>query len=275
MHLLHNPASPCIDMKLNCKGNLTVGRKLMEVGNSPILKKAEEWRPKVQKQKDDTIFLNIDEDGKTTKVSEEEMNNPSKLKTVAPTPSKGLLEYKSDPVDRDWAGSGLVATIVTGETSLSIQQRVEDAGFINVEFIPMGGDRLFLRSRNNEDVWTVFNKAIDFEQNIDGSQQQSGHDFEHDGRDVDALMAGLNKEWHTNDVPIDAEKHVNSKENGTAVLKNASFHDNNTPSHDTAAAVLPAHLLPGSSSHTCNVPKVISATASKKKICCWVQTFFS
>lgn len=223
------------------------------------------------------------------------MNNPSKLKTVASTPSKGLLEYKSDPVDRDWAGSGLVATIVTGETSLSIQQRVEDAGFINVEFIPMGGDRLFLRSRNNEDIWTVFNKAIDFfslflsevhkwstedvryergawlrvyggpEQNIDGSQQQSGHDFEHDGRDVDALMAGLNKEWHTNDVPIDAEKHVNSKENGTAVLKNASFHDNNTPSHDTATAVLPAHLLPGSSSHTCNVPKVISATASKKK----------
>jgi hypothetical protein len=45
----------------------------------------------------------------------------------------------------------------------------------------------------------------------------------------------------------------------------ASLHDNNSPSHDSVAAMLPAHMLPGSSSHTCNVTKVIPATGSKKK----------
>jgi len=74
----------------------------------------------------------------------------------------GLLEYTSTKEDNDWALSGIVATVGAEETIESVQHRVEDAGFSNVEVIPMGGDKVFLRCRNNDDIMQVFNEAIDF-----------------------------------------------------------------------------------------------------------------
>jgi len=73
-----------------------------------------------------------------------------------------LLEYTSSKEDMDWAHSGIVATLALDETILSVQQRVEDAGFTNVEVTPMGGDKVFLRCRNNEDIMHVFKEAIHF-----------------------------------------------------------------------------------------------------------------
>jgi len=55
---------------------------------------------------------------------------------------------------------------------LSVQHRVEDAGFNNVEFIPMGGEKVFLRCRNNDDILKVFNEAIHFFGMIFSSVQQ-------------------------------------------------------------------------------------------------------
>jgi hypothetical protein len=106
-----------------------------------------------------------------------------------------------------------------------------------------------------EDVFLT-EEATNSEQNNDGSQQQSGNDLEHDGGDVDTLLADLNKEWHTNHVPYVDVKLDNSKENGTAILEHASFHDNNSSSHD--------HMLPSSSSHTCNVPNHVPIIADVK-----------
>ena len=130
-------------------GNTKEARTEREVGNSPVLTKVEEGRPRVGKM-EDVIYLNVDEEGRTTRVTEEEMDQLV------------LLEYKSDPVDREWAGSGVVATVVTGETILSIQHRVEDAGFVDLEVISMGGDKVFLRCRSNDDIWKVFNDVVDF-----------------------------------------------------------------------------------------------------------------
>jgi len=39
---------------------------------------------------------------------------------------------------------------------------VEDVGFSNMGVIPMGGDRVFIRGRNNENIWEVYNLAKDF-----------------------------------------------------------------------------------------------------------------
>ena len=55
-----------------------------------------------------------------------------------------------------------MATLALYETMLSVQQRVEDAGFSNVEVISMGGDMFLLHCRNNEDIMHVFNEAIHF-----------------------------------------------------------------------------------------------------------------
>jgi len=55
----------------------------------------------------------------------------------------------------------MVATIVTGDSTISIQQRVEDAWFTSVVVTPMGSDRVFLHCTRGDDIWQVFNSAID------------------------------------------------------------------------------------------------------------------
>jgi len=53
-----------------------------------------------------------------------------------------------------------VERVVSRDSSLSLQQRVEDAGFVNVVVTPMGSDRGFLHCLGGDDIWKVFNEAI-------------------------------------------------------------------------------------------------------------------
>jgi len=76
--------------------------------------------------------------------------------------SEGVLVYTSTPEDRLWANGGMVAKVVSGDSSLSIQQRLEDAGFNNVVVTLMGSDRVFLYCTGDADIWNVFNEALHF-----------------------------------------------------------------------------------------------------------------
>jgi len=92
----------------------------------------------------------------------------SKLKKVAGSDggkanfNESVLLYSSKEEDRLWAIRGMVAKVVSGDSSLSIQQRVVDAGFDNVVVTPMGSDQVFLHCVGEEDIWHVFNEAIHF-----------------------------------------------------------------------------------------------------------------
>ena len=138
--------------------------KQTEGGHSPVLK-GRGGSPKVL-LREKVVVLDIDEDGKFHRSVEEEDvgDQPAILHSSQPVSGKKecLLEYQSNQEDMDWAESGVVATVVLGETILSIQQRVDDVGFNNVEVISMGGDKVFLRSRNNEDIFHIFNESIHF-----------------------------------------------------------------------------------------------------------------
>jgi len=141
-------------------------REDRKVRESPVLMLKEEERgPRVEK-KVNVTFLDVDEDGKVTRVSESEMDRwekPSKAVALeGKTTNIVKLHYQSDKEDRDWASAGIVAMVTSGESILSIQQRVEDAGFINKGVIPMGGDRVFIRGSNNNNIWEVYNLAKDF-----------------------------------------------------------------------------------------------------------------
>jgi len=76
--------------------------------------------------------------------------------------SKNVLVYNSRSEDRGWANGGLVATVVSGDSTLSPQQRVEDAGFDNVVVTPMGSDKVFLHCSRGGDMWQVIQEALDF-----------------------------------------------------------------------------------------------------------------
>lgn len=73
-----------------------------------------------------------------------------------------IPSYKSTVEDRNWADKGMVATVYGGDSTLALQQRIEDAGFNTVVVTPMGGNRVFLYWTGGEDIWHVFNNAIHF-----------------------------------------------------------------------------------------------------------------
>lgn len=72
------------------------------------------------------------------------------------------LSYNSNSENHLWASGGIMARAVLGDSSLSLQKRVEDVGFFNVVVTPMGIDRVFLRCLGGHDIWNVFNEAIHF-----------------------------------------------------------------------------------------------------------------
>jgi len=55
-----------------------------------------------------------------------------------------------------------VATLVSGDSTLAIQQRVEDTGFSSIVVTSTASDRVFQHCIDNNDIWQVFNSAIDF-----------------------------------------------------------------------------------------------------------------
>jgi hypothetical protein len=52
--------------------------------------------------------------------------------------------------------------VVNGEVITVVQNRVEDAGFVDLDIIPMGVDRVFLRSRSDKDIMVMLGEAKDF-----------------------------------------------------------------------------------------------------------------
>ena len=73
-----------------------------------------------------------------------------------------VIIYRLVPEDVNWAREGVVATVRNGESIPLIQQRILDAGFENPEIIPMGADKVYLRSSDVVDVNSLLSGAADF-----------------------------------------------------------------------------------------------------------------
>jgi hypothetical protein len=96
----------------------------------------------------------------------EELNLDGLLHSAAATtqqqPARFIPAYTSCKEDREWATSGMVAQIKAGDSALSFQQRIEDAGFPNVSVTPLGGDRVLLNCTGGEVFSNVLKGALDF-----------------------------------------------------------------------------------------------------------------
>jgi hypothetical protein len=104
-------------------------------------------RPKVIKRQQ-VVVLDVDDGGKVSRSTglEKDCNQPETNAHTSQGLSlvRGVKEYTSNKENREWARNGFVATVGAAETILSVQHRVNDAGFQNVEVVPMGGDKVFL-----------------------------------------------------------------------------------------------------------------------------------
>ncbi|PNX71868.1 putative sulfate transporter, partial [Trifolium pratense] len=77
-----------------------------------------------------------------------------------------MRSYSTEADDVSWAQNGIVATIIDGEAVPIVQSRIMDAGFNDVVLIPMGADKVFVRSVTGVDAMVVVNNAKEFFQLI-------------------------------------------------------------------------------------------------------------
>ena len=61
-------------------------------------------------------------------------------------PKKLVRCYRPCEMDTNWATRGLVVTVRNGESIPIVQKRVEDAGFKEIDIIPLGVDKVFVQS---------------------------------------------------------------------------------------------------------------------------------
>jgi len=81
---------------------------------------------------------------------------------MAPVTQKLVRKYRYFGEDLMWVQLGVVATVVNGEAIPMVQKRVEDAGFADLEIIPMGADKVFLKSVSEKDTWSLLGEAKEF-----------------------------------------------------------------------------------------------------------------
>ncbi|GAU42656.1 hypothetical protein TSUD_398610 [Trifolium subterraneum] len=73
-----------------------------------------------------------------------------------------LRKYHTELDDVKWARNGVVATVVNGEAIPVVQNRISDAGFGDLVLIPMGADKVFVRSSTGVDALSIVNDAKEF-----------------------------------------------------------------------------------------------------------------
>ena len=77
-----------------------------------------------------------------------------------------MPKYTSSASDMLWASKGVVVSVLSGETIPVLQRRIFDAGFVNLAIIPLGADKVFLRSLDDVDVSVTLSEAADFFNNF-------------------------------------------------------------------------------------------------------------
>ncbi|XP_045831171.1 uncharacterized protein LOC123922499 [Trifolium pratense] len=73
-----------------------------------------------------------------------------------------MRSYQTKSDDVKWARNCVVATVINGEAISVVQNRILDAGFKDLVLIPMGADRVFVRSMEDVDAMTTLNNAKEF-----------------------------------------------------------------------------------------------------------------
>ena len=77
-----------------------------------------------------------------------------------------IPSYKSSEQDVAWASRGVLVSVLNGEAIPVLQRRIFDAGFENLDIIPMGADKVLLRTDDDSDVNIMLSEASEFFNNF-------------------------------------------------------------------------------------------------------------
>lgn len=73
-----------------------------------------------------------------------------------------VRKYRSTMEDLAWARNGVTATVLNGESIPIVQDRITDAGMLDIDITPLGADKVFLRSKSEVSITTMLHDAKEF-----------------------------------------------------------------------------------------------------------------
>ncbi|GAU51352.1 hypothetical protein TSUD_413000 [Trifolium subterraneum] len=73
-----------------------------------------------------------------------------------------IRKFKTRTGDTAWALNDLVASFINGEVVPVVQNKIIDAWFNDLVLIPMGRDKVFVRSSKGDDAMSIVNSAKEF-----------------------------------------------------------------------------------------------------------------
>lgn len=77
-----------------------------------------------------------------------------------------IPKYRSAEHDLMWATKGLVETVLNRDSIPLLQRRIFDAGFNTLEIIPLGDDKVFLRTTDDGEVSFLLSQVAKFFNNF-------------------------------------------------------------------------------------------------------------
>jgi hypothetical protein len=75
---------------------------------------------------------------------------------------KLVQTYRSNSDNLSWARKGVIATVLNGEALPVIQTRIAHAGFDDLDIIPLGADRVYIRCFSDSDAMKMIDEAREF-----------------------------------------------------------------------------------------------------------------
>jgi hypothetical protein len=75
-------------------------------------------------------------------------------------------KYSSTVNDLSWATKGMVVSILNGDAIPVLQRRIFDAGFDKLVIIPLGANKVLLRTLDDSDVSILLSEAVEFFDNF-------------------------------------------------------------------------------------------------------------
>jgi len=144
---VHGAGAGMLEAVGGCKGT---GGADVRVGDVVVMVRGGKGKGAEKREVEKVVTKTVEE--MVIKGNEVGKSQDQRVVTGTQHVKKLVQMYRYHEEDLKWAYNGVVASVINGEAITLVQNRIEDVGFTDLDIIPMGADRIFIRSLFAGDV---------------------------------------------------------------------------------------------------------------------------
>ena len=154
---VHGAGGGSVEAEGGCK---MTGGMNVRIGNMVVTVRGGKGKGVEKREVEKVVKKKVEE---VVVVGKETGNSQGHIVVTCTQPVKKLVRmYRSHEKDLKWAYNGVVTSVINGEAIPMVQNRIKDAGFTDLDIIPMDADRVFIRSLSGVDILQTIEVASEF-----------------------------------------------------------------------------------------------------------------